>query len=111
MALAMGASLLFVACGESEQSITSQAPATVTSGSYADVAPIITQRCAICHIGGGTQPELGGLANMTEHGWEAYRVMENGAMPPGGPRISTEELSRLHAWLVADSIPESVRRR
>ena len=108
-AIGMSAALLLISCGESEQAITSTTPATETAGTYADVVPIITLRCAICHVGGGTQPELGGLANMKKHGWDAYDAMADGSMPPGGPRVSTEELSRVHAWLIMDSIQPSQR--
>ena len=109
------ASLCLVSCGESEQAITQASTAAAVSGpvTYATVQPIIQNRCGICHIGGGTQPDFGGYAhlNMIRRGEgggpvdsthlvidDVIGTMEDGSMPPGGPRVSQEELARVKAW-------------
>jgi len=96
-----GVSLLLtlglMSCGKSEAKLT--AVSSTDSVTYGDVAPIISNRCGICHIGGGTTPELGGYVNLMAHMDEVYKVMEDGSMPPGGPRISTADLQRIRNWI------------
>jgi|GEM_PF-35682 len=70
-----------------------------TKVTYADVAPMITQRCARCHIDGKTTPKLGGFDNLSAHAEKAYAEMNDGSMPRGGPHSSPEELARLHNWI------------
>jgi mono/diheme cytochrome c family protein len=100
LALGLCSPLLLGACGESEESVVAPEVAS-DSVTYGDVAPMITMRCGICHIGGGTGPELGGWANLSDSvtATEVVDVMENGSMPPGGPRISVEELQRMQKWV------------
>jgi len=82
----------FVSCsGESQASLTA---AKVTTGkvTYSDVAPI-------CHIGGGTGPELGGYSNFKTSADDAMRAIKDGSMPPGGPALPADEVSLLQAWI------------
>lgn len=89
---------LLQGCGESEESVAT-APTSTATVTYGDIAPMIAMRCGICHIGGGTEPELGSYSHLKSNAGMVLETMEKGQMPPGGPRVPPEDLERVRAWI------------
>lgn len=85
-----------------------------------DIAPLFESHCAACHSG---ERAAGGLAITSRQALLDKRVLQpgkpegstlytmsalpsdkRGAMPPGGPRLSDDQLSKLKSWIAEGAV-------
>jgi len=92
-----------VACGDSEEAIVQ--PSATTPVTYGEVSSVIATRCGPCHIGGGTEPEMGGNAFRSCNMTQVLETIETGAMPPGGPRLGPTEQQLIRNWVEQGAQP------
>lgn len=92
-------------------------PVCVTAADFGtDVAPIFRKRCVACHSGANAQAGLDlSTAGSTLKGGKSGRAVQPGAadrsllieklmsgsMPPGGPKLTEDEMRKLRGWIDA----------
>jgi mono/diheme cytochrome c family protein len=109
------------ASGEDDASVATPSPPTggIDAGTppadcsraESEAQRILSERCASCHDNGASQ---GGFSSVLEvdallrqgrvvpndpAGSPLFRLVEAGAMPKGGPRLSADEVAALRAWI------------
>ncbi len=80
---------------------------------HADIAPLVSDRCAVCHHAGGSAPfSLETYAEVKRHATQIVQVTRRRIMPPwkadptdgpfvGQHPLSDEEIDRIAAWVAA----------
>jgi len=93
----LAAGALLASCGDSEESLTSSLAPTTGPGdslTYAQIRPILTNKCVLCH------GEYAERAKVVEGAEEIRDAVEGFYMPaPGVSRLSPQERIDLLAWL------------
>jgi len=98
LALPLGAAVgLLASCGDSEESLTSGLAPSAGVGdtlTYAQVRPILTDKCVICH------GEYANEAKVVKEAKKIYETVAGGYMPaPGVSHLAPQEKIDLLAWL------------
>ena len=99
--------------GVTGDAITVEVTVNLVKNTYvADVKPLLTGKCAPCHVAGGTHPKkwdqyettkssINGILNAVK-----LNPGESGFMPKNGAKLSDEEIAMLEKWL-ADGLLEN----
>ena len=70
-----------------------------TDVSYAnDIDPLLTQKCAPCHIGGGQFPDLTTYASVSQNAELIKTVTQNGTMPQNG-FLTQDQIDLIACWV------------
>lgn len=63
-----------------------------------DIDPLLTQKCAPCHIGGGQFPDLTTYVSVSQNAELIKTVTQNGTMPQNG-FLTQDQIDLIACWV------------
>lgn len=72
------------------------------------VKTYIDSKCSQCHSAGGDNPDLSSYANVKSAADQILDEMEAGSMPQGGPKPTSDQVSKMKAWIAGGKLEKEI---